>query len=668
MSKRSLSTRIPFHVLATDSTSGARLGVLETMHGPVETPVFMPVGTRGVVRTQTSAQLQALDPAIILSNTYHLFTRPGFEFLRERGGLHSWIRWPKALLTDSGGFQVFSLASARTLDESGISFRPQPNAAAIVLTPELAVAMQTAIGSDIMMVLDECVAATSSFAVAKAAMERTHRWALRSHEARPDNQQALFAIVQGACFPELRRASVQTLTDCPGFDGFAIGGLAVGESKSQREDMTELCTMLLPQERPRYLMGVGMPIDLLEGVRRGIDMFDCILPTSLAQQGVAFTSGGKVLLRRSAYQKEERSLDPECSCEACTHYSLSLLHHLLKCQEPVIWPLLAQHNLRFYLGLMQKIRGALAKSAFGAFYQRMRESLVRTDERITKGAAPRAASPPTRGAFALRQAAAGHYSVVHLESGEVMHSVHAPDDEAHRLYVAQSLRVAKALRGELGRELIVWDVGLGAGHNAMAMLRAFEASAQADPLRLISFEIDTDAFALALAHHGRFSHLHHRAPSELLANAATRGEKWQWSLVHGDFSQTMASALAADVVLFDPFSTRVDVPLWQRPFLSRVYAAMQRGGELFTYSDSTAVRARMLGAGFWVARGDFSGPKRHSTIAHKMDSHAEIPVRDWLDSAWLGKWQRSSVGGAASDPSFVDPEMQALLENHPQFR
>jgi queuine tRNA-ribosyltransferase len=263
-------------VHATVAGSRARTATLETARDAIATPVFMPVGTRGTVRTQTLAQLAALDAPILLANTYHLMVRPGIDVFERLGGLHRWMGWPRSILTDSGGFQIFSLPDA-AVDDAGATLRG-PDGRTLVLSPERSIAMQRAIGADIMMVLDHCVASTSSHAHAEAAMHRTTRWAARSLAARGDGPAALFAIVQGACFADLRRTSAGALTDLGGFDGYAIGGLAVGETRAEREDTTELVTAILPEDRPRYLMGVGMPIDLLEAVHRGVDMFESCPP------------------------------------------------------------------------------------------------------------------------------------------------------------------------------------------------------------------------------------------------------------------------------------------------------------------------------------------------------------------------------------------------------
>jgi queuine tRNA-ribosyltransferase len=384
---------VKFSVHATAAGSRARAATLSTGRDTIETPVFMPVGTRGTVRTQTRGQLAELagrGAPILLANTYHLLVRPGIDVFERFGGLHRWMGWPHSILTDSGGFQIFSLPGT-TIDEAGAVLR-DPGGQAMVLSPERSIAAQRAIGSDIMMVLDHCIASTSAHAEACAAMHRTHRWAARCLAARGDAAAALFAIVQGACFADLRRISADVLTGMPGmpgFDGYAIGGLAVGETRAQREDTTEQVTELLPADRPRYLMGVGMPIDLLEGVHRGIDMFDCILPTALAQQGKAFTSRGRIDLARGVHRFAEQALDPACTCDACTRTPRSYLHHLVKCREPLGWQLLAFHNLAFYVRLMADIRAHIRAGTFAAFRAEQRELLVRADPDHPPGRRPR---------------------------------------------------------------------------------------------------------------------------------------------------------------------------------------------------------------------------------------------------------------------------------------
>lgn len=666
-----MSSTLRFDLVAEDATTRARAGVLHTLHSEVQTPVFMPVGTRGVVRTQSATALRQLNPSMILSNTYHLMLRPGAELLGAAGGLHKWMRWPRGILTDSGGFQVFSLSKNSAVTEEGVVFRPQADAPMIKVTPESSIGMQRVIGSDIMMVLDQCVEGTSSHDVARAAMELTHRWAKRSWLAKEDSPQALFAIVQGACHPDLRRESVQALTSMGGFDGFAIGGLAVGESKPDREEITSLTTSLLPRERPRYLMGVGMPIDLLEAVARGVDMFDCILPTALAQYGVTFTSQGKINMRRVVYRTDTRPLDPNCPCEACTEYSRSYLHHLLKAQEPVAWQLLANHNLRFYLELMKSMRAEIVAGTFGSFYARMREELVAGDEEHPKGPSPRTRTvrPTTRGNFALHRAPAGFWQIAHTPSGEIMHSVNNPDDEARRLYVEQSHLIEDSLLGRRGQPLVIWDVGLGAGHNAMAVIRAWQAAESSDALELVSFEHDLDAFRLAVAYPSRFPHLRHKGPGVVLEHGEYLGKHVTWRLTSGNFVDHVAIAPRPDVVLYDPFSKKVDAGMWSETVLAATFDRMQVGAELFTYSHSTAVRTNLLAAGFFLAAGVATGPKDQTTIALKEPTEAARTHHTLLDATWFARWERSSAGGAQDEVLLTEQQRQRLqaVRNHPQF-
>jgi queuine tRNA-ribosyltransferase len=634
-----------FEVRTTAPGSRARLGTLTTLHGVVETPVFMPVGTRGAVRTQTMSQLEALGPRLILANTYHLLVRPGIELFERLGGLHRWIGWPHAVLTDSGGFQVFSLAS--TVSEDGVAFGRE------LLTPERSIAMQRAIGSDIMMVLDQCIDATSPHAAAREAMERTHRWAARSLAARADSPQALFGIVQGACFEDLRRCSARVLAELP-FDGFAIGGLAVGETRAQREDITELTAALLPADRPRYLMGVGTPLDILEAVHRGVDMFDCIMPTAWAQHGRAFTSHGRIDLRRGVHKLAEQALDAACDCEACARHSRSYLHHLIKCEEPLGWQLLAQHNLRFYLRLMAEIRSAIAAGTFASFHAE-RRALLADDDRDNPPRRPaaRRAKPTTRGAFGLHVSEHGFTSIRHLPSGEIMHSVNAPDREADAVYVGQSVHVAAALAGT--RPLVVWDVGLGAAHNAMALVRALDAAPSHAAVELVSFERDLDALRLALAHTGPFAHLRHPAPNILAHRGRFERERLTWQLFEGDFLARYREAPQPDVIFYDPFSSKVDAPLWSLEAFRAIRDHLTGAVELITYSNSTAIRSSLLAAGFHVAAGIASGPKEETTIAMTVP----LPGHVLLGRAWLERRGRSSAP--------YPPEIERAVLAHPQF-
>ncbi|HEX7599332.1 MAG TPA: tRNA guanosine(34) transglycosylase Tgt [Polyangia bacterium] len=357
-----------FSLGARDSGSRARRGTLHTTRGTVETPVFMPVGTRATVTAITPDELIALGVPIILANTYHLLLRPGIEAFRRVGGIHPFMRWPGPVLTDSGGYQIFSLPEERTISEKGARFRSYIDGRIHHLSPEGSIQMQTAIGSDIMMVLDECIAATVEESVGRAAMERTHRWALRSLAARTNPEQALFAIVQGGLVPSLRQESAGFLCDHP-FDGFAIGGLAVGDTRAQREDMTGFAADLLPVNKPRYLMGVGTPPDLLVAIGCGLDMFDCVIPTRMAWQGTAFTSTGRVRMSRGVHQLSDEPLDVTCPCSTCRTYTRAYLHHLVKCSEPLGPRLLTIHNLHHYLDLMRQAREAIDANRYAAFAQ-----------------------------------------------------------------------------------------------------------------------------------------------------------------------------------------------------------------------------------------------------------------------------------------------------------
>ena len=371
-------TRLPCSIDATDHWSHARALTLTSLHATIETPVFMPVATQAVLRHVDTAVSTALGYQVMLANTYHLLLRPGPQVLAKFGGIHPFMKWDRAILTDSGGFQIFSLPNHVRLSEEGARFRSYVDGSWILLSPERSIEMQAVIGSDIMMVLDHCVNSTSDYDTTRKALELTTRWATRSLAARGDSPQALFGIVQGGCIPELRKESASQIVAL-GFDGYALGGLAVGESRTEREDTTEHAAQLLPHDQPRYLMGVGTPIDLLEAVRRGIDMFDCILPTSLAAQGVCFTSRGKLDLRRGVYRSQETSLDASCSCSTCSRFSRSYLHHLVKTQEPVAAQLVSIHNLTFYKQLMERMRQSILAGEFCSLYQREAPILASDD-------------------------------------------------------------------------------------------------------------------------------------------------------------------------------------------------------------------------------------------------------------------------------------------------
>ena len=331
----------------------------------------MPVGTQATVKGQTVESLKNTGARVLLVNTYHLLLRPGPEVLKKFGGIHRFMNWDGPVLTDSGGFQIFSLPHSREMNEEGARFQSYVDGKSYLLSPESSIEMQKAIGSDIMMALDQCIPATAPYAQAETAMELTHRWAERSLRARGESPQALFGIVQGACHPDLRTKSAGFLRKLP-FDGLAIGGLAVGETHLQRYEFTGLVTERLPRNLPRYLMGVGTPIDILESVHRGVDMFDCIIPSQLAQRGVVFTSHGKLQLRRSVYKFLEEPLDARCDCQTCEQYSRAYVHHLVKSDEILGWHLLGIHNMAFYHRLMREMRERILRDDFLSYYEKKR--------------------------------------------------------------------------------------------------------------------------------------------------------------------------------------------------------------------------------------------------------------------------------------------------------
>ncbi len=355
-----------FEVLATDGA--ARLGRLETAHGVVDTPAFMPVGTRGTVKSLTPADLRDTGTQIVLANTYHLLLRPGHELVRDLGGLHRFMGWDGPILTDSGGFQVFSLARLRTIGDDGVRFRSPIDGSERFLSPELAIEIQQALGADIILPLDECLAHPATFDETEQSLALTLRWAARSLAAAAGDR-ALFGIVQGGAHESLRRRAVDE-TVALGFDGYAIGGMAVGEPKPLMFELTELTAGLLPRTQPRYLMGVGKPPDLVEAVARGVDLFDCVLPTRNARNGQAFTWAGPLVLKQSRFQRDAGPLDASCDCYTCRVFSRAYLRHLFTSDELLAYRLLTLHNVHFFQRLMAEMRDAIRVGGFGAFRAR----------------------------------------------------------------------------------------------------------------------------------------------------------------------------------------------------------------------------------------------------------------------------------------------------------
>ncbi|WP_154652753.1 tRNA guanosine(34) transglycosylase Tgt [Carboxydothermus ferrireducens] len=355
-----------FKLLKKDPNTRARLGLLKTFHNVVETPVFMPVGTLATVKTMSPEELKGIGAQIILSNTYHLYLRPGEELIAKAGGLHKFMNWDRAILTDSGGFQVFSLGPLRTISEEGVTFKSHIDGSTHFMSPEKAVKIQEALGSDIAMVFDECAPYPSEYSYAKEAMKRTYRWAKRCKEVHRREDQVLFGIVQGSIYPDLRVESAKYLTELD-FPGYAVGGLSVGEPKPLMYEMLEVLEPHLPQDKPRYLMGVGSPDALIEGVIRGIDMFDCVLPTRIARNGTVFTRYGKLVVRNAAYKEDFRPIEEDCQCYTCRNYSRAYIRHLLHNDEVLGIRLTTIHNLHFLINLMKEIRKAIKEERLLVF-------------------------------------------------------------------------------------------------------------------------------------------------------------------------------------------------------------------------------------------------------------------------------------------------------------
>ncbi len=355
-----------FHLKKSSGPAEPRVGEMVTARGVVATPVFMPVGTYATVKTLTPEELHTMGAGLILSNMYHLYLRPGAEAISQLGGLHRFMHWDGPILTDSGGFQIFSLAPFRKVSDQGVTFRSHLDGSSHFLTPERVVALQETLGVDIMICLDECPGYPAPEAEVRRAAARTLDWARRSQAARRRPEAALFAVVQGGMFPEWRREQAQAMREME-FDGYALGGLSVGEDKELTWEMVAATTPELPEDKPRYLMGVGTPVDLLEGVSRGVDLFDCVLPTRNARNGMAFTGNGRVVIKNAAYALDPRPLDEACGCYTCRHYSRAYLRHLYVCREILAFRLLTFHNLYYYLDLMVKMRQAIRQDRFVAF-------------------------------------------------------------------------------------------------------------------------------------------------------------------------------------------------------------------------------------------------------------------------------------------------------------
>ncbi|MCX7885423.1 MAG: tRNA guanosine(34) transglycosylase Tgt [Caloramator sp.] len=358
---------IRYELIKKDERTGARLGKLHTPHGVIDTPVFMPVGTQATVKAMTPDELKSIGAQIILSNTYHLYLRPGEKLVKKAGGLHGFMNWDRAILTDSGGFQVFSLSELRDIKEEGVTFKSHIDGSKHFISPEKAIEIENALGADIIMAFDECPPYPADYDYTKNSLYRTIRWAERCKKTHKNvEKQALFGIIQGGMFKDLRQEAVREMIKLD-FPGYSVGGLSIGEPKPIMYDVLDWTVPLMPENKPRYLMGVGSPDCLIEGVIRGIDMFDCVLQTRIARNGTVFTSKGKLVVRNAEYAEDFRPLDDECDCYTCRNYSRAYIRHLLKAQEILGARLTTIHNLRFTIRFMEKIREAIMQDSLLEF-------------------------------------------------------------------------------------------------------------------------------------------------------------------------------------------------------------------------------------------------------------------------------------------------------------
>lgn len=373
------ASHFSFDITATEGA--ARAGVFHTPHGDLQTPVFAPVGTQATVKAVTPDQLAATGASLVLSNTYHLYLRPGADLVAEMGGLHEFMQWHKPMLTDSGGFQVFSLAAIRKIDSDGVTFKSHIDGSMHRFTPESSIGIQEKLGADIIMAFDEC-APPYDEAYNREAMSRTHAWAERCLKAKTRPDQALFGIVQGGVFPEMRRESARVIAGMD-FPGYAIGGLSVGETKPEMHAMIELVNEILPESKPRYLMGVGSPEDLINGVARGIDIFDCVLPTRLARHSSAFTHAGRINLMNAGFARDRQPIEPGCECSTCRTFTRAYIRHLLVAKEMLAATLISIHNIQFLVTLMNQSRQAILAGQFTAFASEFLAGYKSTGKKVT---------------------------------------------------------------------------------------------------------------------------------------------------------------------------------------------------------------------------------------------------------------------------------------------
>ena len=370
-----MSDFFSFTLKKKSSKTHARAGLFKTPHGVIETPIFMPVGTNSTVKMLTNHHLYETGAQIILANSYHLFLRPGHNLIKKAGGIHKWMNWNKPVLTDSGGFQVFSLSHLRKIKEEGVSFQDPKDGKKYFISPEVSMEIQEAIGPDIAMAFDECTPYPCTYEEAKLSMERTHRWLERCFKAHTRKDQALFPIVQGSTFDDLRKEAAAVISS---FDaiGYAIGGVSVGEPSDEKNHIVEITAPLLPENKPRYLMGVGTPEDLLDGVKRGVDMFDCVMPTRLARHGGFFTDDGRKIIKNKEFEEDFSPLDKNCNCYACQNHTRAYIKHLFRMKEATAATLLSIHNTHYLINLMKEIRKAIMEDRFEKLYIEKMEQLV----------------------------------------------------------------------------------------------------------------------------------------------------------------------------------------------------------------------------------------------------------------------------------------------------
>jgi len=369
MSKDKFSEYFNYKLEKTCTKTKARAGILTTPHGIIETPVFMPVGTNSAVKTLVGSQVKDTKAQIILANSFHLFLRPGHKLIEKAGGLHKWMNWEKPILTDSGGFQVFSLADIRKIQEDGVEFQDPKSGAKHFINPEISMEIQEALGADITMAFDECAPYPCDYEHAKSAMERTHRWLERCFNAKKRFDVALFPIVQGAFYDDLRAESAKVISSYDAV-GYAIGGVSVGEPAEMKNHIVEITAPMLPENKPRYLMGVGTPQDLLDGVKRGIDMFDCVMPTRIARHGSFFMKEGRGIISNKEFEDDFSPLVEGCQCYTCRNHTRAYIRHLFKCQEATAATLLSIHNIHFLVNLMMEARKAILEDRFEEFYEK----------------------------------------------------------------------------------------------------------------------------------------------------------------------------------------------------------------------------------------------------------------------------------------------------------